>query len=293
MDRENSMVAPLASVVVKHPKDAFISQQHLDAQWRNYNYLTSPNYDEALKEFTDFEDVLRQYVQDIYYLPKTDIVGLDSIYTHDPVKFTSKGAIILNSGKENRRNEAIAYQEYLKNNNFSILGELQEGEYADGGDLVWIDDKTLAIGLGYRTNQKGIERIKSLTKDFITDWIVVPLPHDQGVDNCLHLMSMISMVDKDLAVTYAPLMPVFFRQWLESKEIEMIDISKKEYNNLGCNVLALKPRECLIVKGNPETKKKLESYNCIVHEYKGKEISYVGTGGPTCLTAPIVRHAEK
>src|SRR5699024_12571408 len=79
-------------------------------------------------------------------------------------------------------------------------------------------------------------------------------------------MSMISMVDKDLAVTYAPLMPVFFRQWLESKEIEMIDISKKEYNNLGCNVLALKPRECLIVKGNPETKKKLESYNCIVHE---------------------------
>lgn len=293
MDRENSMVAPLASVVIKHPKDAFISQQHLDAQWRNYNYLTSPNYDEALREFTDFEAVLRQYVQDIYYLPKTDTVGLDSIYTHDPVKFTSKGAIILNSGKENRRNEAIAYQEYLKNNNFSILGELQEGEYADGGDLVWIDDKTLAIGLGYRTNQKGIERIKSLTKDFITDWVVVPLPHDQGVDNCLHLMSMISMVDKDLAVTYAPLMPVFFRQWLESKEIEMIDISKKEYNNLGCNVLALKPRECLIVNGNPETKKKLESYNCIVHEYKGKEISYVGTGGPTCLTAPIVRHAEK
>src|SRR5699024_3485081 len=293
MDRENSMVAPLASVVVKHPKDAFISQQHLDAQWRNYNYLTSPNYDEALKEFKDYEDVLRQYVQDIYYLTKTDIVGLDSIYTQDPVKFTSKGAIILNSGKENRRNEAIAYQEYLKNNNFSILGELQEGEYADGGDLVWIDDKNLAIGLGYRTNQKGIERIKSLTKDFRTEWIDGPLPDDQDVDNCLHLMSMISMVDKDLAVTYAPLMPVFFRQWLESKEIEMIDISKKEYNNLGCNVLALKPRECLIVKGNPETKKKLESYNCIVHEYKGKEISYVGTGGPTCLTAPIVRHAEK
>src|SRR5699024_7107679 len=116
MDRENSMVAPLASVVVKHPKDAFISQQHLDAQWRNYNYLTSPNYDEALKEFTDFEDVLRQYVQDIYYLPKTDIVGLDSIYTHDPIKFISKDALILNSENVNRRNEAISYQEYLKNN---------------------------------------------------------------------------------------------------------------------------------------------------------------------------------
>jgi N-dimethylarginine dimethylaminohydrolase len=160
---------------------------------------------------------------------------------------------------------------------------------ADGGDIVWLDDKTIAVGRGYRTNDEAIRQLKELTSHQVDEFIVVPLPHDQGEAECLHLMSFISMVDHDLAVVHSRLMPVFFRQFLLERKIKLIEVPENEYQTLGCNVLALAPRVCMIVSGNNYTKKQLDVAGATVYEYKGKEISYKGTGGPTCLTAPVKR----
>ena len=283
----SSMIDKLTDVIVKHPKDAFISQEHLQANWKKFNYISEPNYEKALEEYEEFLAILSKHVENIYFLPKDDSVGLDSLYAHDPVKFTPKGAIILKSGKELRENEANVYKRFLEENNIPIIGELTGEARADGGDIIWLDDRTLVVGRGYRTNDEGIEQIRELTKEFVDEFIVVQLPHDQGEEECLHLMSFISLIDKDLAVVYSPLMPVIFRQLLIKKGIKFIEVDEKEYMNLGCNVLTLSPRVCVLPEGNPNVKEQLEQNGATVYTYKGHEISYLGTGGPTCLTAPV------
>ncbi|WP_289137850.1 dimethylarginine dimethylaminohydrolase family protein [uncultured Brevibacillus sp.] len=284
-----SMVKKMKTVIIKHPNQAFISQEHLDQSWKTFNYTDNVDWNQAQEEYAKFEAILREHVENVLHLPQSDQTGLDSIYAHDPVKFTAKGAIILKSGKQLRQGEAEAYKAFLQENNIPILGQLTGDALADGGDFVWLDEKTLAIGLGFRTNQAAIAQITDMVKDFTEEVIVVPLPYDRGAEECLHLMSVISMVDHDLAVVYSKLMPVFFRQLLIDRGIQLIEVSDHEYENLGSNVLALAPRVCMVVAGNPATKQLLVDAGATVYEYEGQEISYKGTGGPTCLTCPVER----
>ncbi|MFM1651644.1 dimethylarginine dimethylaminohydrolase family protein [Brevibacillus sp. B_LB10_24] len=283
------MYNKLHTVIVKHPKEAFVSQEHLSKEWKTFNFIEEPDFAEALNEYEQFLDILRKHVERIEFLPASESVGLDSIYAHDPVKFTPKGAILLRSGKTLRQPEAAAYKRFLEEKNIPIVGELTGSAVADGGDLVWLDDRTLAIGRGYRTNDEAIRQIKEMTKGVVDEYIVVPLPHDQGEAECLHLMSIISLVDADLAVVHSRLMPVFFRQSLIERGIQLIEVPEAEYQNLGCNVLALAPRVCVMLSENPYTKQQLIEAGATVYEYKGREISYLGTGGPTCLTCPVIR----
>lgn len=284
------MYRPLERVIVKHPNTAFLNQDHLANQWKTFNYLEEPNFEEAVREFTDFIAILEKHVPQIDYLPASPEVGMDSLYAHDPVKFTPAGAIILKSGKKLRQPEAAVYKEFLAEKGIKIVGELTGDAVSDGGDIIWLDDKTLVVGRGYRTNDEAIRQLKEMTAPFVDEFIVVQLPHDQGEAECLHLMSFISMVDHDLAVVHSRLMPVFFRQLLIERGIQLIEVPEDEYHTLGCNVLALAPRVCVIANGNAFTKQQLIDAGATVYEYKGKEISVKGTGGPTCLTSPVVRN---
>ncbi|MGN4126248.1 dimethylarginine dimethylaminohydrolase family protein [Lysinibacillus sphaericus] len=285
----SSMYAPLKHVIVKHPKEAFKSQEYLSGEWKTFNYISEPNFNEALSEYAEFIAILEKYVGKIDYLPASNDVGLDSLYAHDPVKFTPHGAIILKSGKQLRQSEATVYKAFLEEQGIPVVGELTGEAVSDGGDIVWLDDRTVVVGRGYRTNDEAIRQLKEITADFVDEFIVVQLPHDLGEAECLHLMSFISMVDKDLAVVHSRLMPVFFRQLIINKGIQLIEVPNEEYDNLGCNVLALAPRVCVIPNGNPYTKQQLLDAGATVYEYKAEEISVKGTGGPTCLTCPVIR----
>lgn len=289
MKYSSSMYQPLEKVIVKHPEDAFISQKHIQEEWQKLNYLSEPDFEEARKEYAEFIALLEQHVASIEYLPKSEDVSMDSIYAHDPVKFTPDGAILLKSGKALRQPEAEVYKKFLAEKGIPIIGELTGEATSDGGDIVWLDDRVLAIGNGYRTNAEAIHQIKEMTAHLVDEFIEVQLPHADGEEECLHLMSFISMVDKDLAVVYSPLMPVAFRKLLLSRGIELIEVPKMEYDLLGCNVLAVAPRVCIMVAGNESTKQQLQRAGATVYEYKGEEISIKGTGGPTCLTSPAVR----
>ncbi|MFC4803117.1 dimethylarginine dimethylaminohydrolase family protein [Neobacillus sp. GCM10023253] len=283
------MYKKLNRVIVKHPKDAFISQEHLGREWKRFNYINEPDFLKAQHEYEQFIAIIKEHVGNIEFLPVSERVGLDSLYAHDPVKFTPKGAIILKSGKTLRQPEAEVYKDFLQEKEIPIVGELTGEAVADGGDLVWLDDRTLLIGRGYRTNDEAIRQIKEMVADQVEEVIVVQLPHDQGENECLHLMSIISIVDKDLAVVYSRLMPVFLRQMLIKRGFRLVEVPEDEYLRLGCNVLALAPRVCMMVSGNPFTKQQLINAGATVYEYDGNEISYLGTGGPTCLTCPVER----
>jgi N-dimethylarginine dimethylaminohydrolase len=283
------MVKKIESILIKRPEEAFISQDNLNDNHEKFCYFGCPDYEKTLIEYEAFEKIIKENVKNIYYLPQDDRTGLDSIYTHDPLKITSKGAIYFPMGKALRSKEFMATEEFLKSIGVPTLGYIKSPGKMEGGDVVWLDERTVAIGRGYRTNDEGIRQFKELVKDIVDEVIVVPMPHGDGVDACLHLMSIISMVSDDLAVVYSKYMPVFFRELLISRNIKLIEVNDKEYDYLGSNVLALASRVCVVLDGNSEIKQKLIDEGCIVHSYQGHEMSFRGTGGPTCLTCPITR----
>lgn len=284
-----SMVTKINTVMIKRPEDAFISQKNLDENWERFAYYGCPDYDKVLEEYDAFEEILKKHVENILYLPQDNRTGLDSIYTHDSLKITKKGAIYFPMGKVLRGKESLATEEFLQQQGVKTLGHILPPGKMEGGDVLWIDEKTVAIGRGYRTNDEGIRQFKALTEDFIDEYIIVPMPHGDGEDACLHLMSIISFVDFKKAVVYSKYMPVFFREYLIEKGIELIECSDEEYDYLGTNLLALEPGVCILIEGCHDVQQKLEAAGVKVYTYEGKELSYRGTGGPTCLTCPVYR----
>jgi N-dimethylarginine dimethylaminohydrolase len=197
--------------------------------------------------------------------------------------------IICNMGKPQRKNEPAAERFTFEKNQIKILGEIKSPGTLEGGDVAWIDDTTLAVGHTYRTNEEGINQLKNLVEPLGVTVLVAAMPHYKGPSDVFHLMSVFSPVDKDLAVVYSPLMPIAFRNALLNKGFAFVEVPDSEWDSMGCNVLALAPREVVMVKGNPITKQKLIEVGCSVHEYEGEEISVKGGGGPTCLTRPVER----
>jgi arginine deiminase len=284
-----SMVDKIQTIVIKHAREAYVSQEYLNENWQKWGFFSCPDYNKCVEEYDAFEALIKELVPDVRLLPKDEESGLDSIYTHDSVKFTEKGAIILSMGKNARKDEPKAMKAYLESIGVPILGEITGEGTVEGGDVLWLEDNRVAIGRGYRTNDEGIRQFKELVKDLVDEVIVVPMPHGNNEEECLHLMSVISPIDKDLAVVYSRYMPVFFRQMLIKKGIKLIEVIDDEYMPLGCNVLTIEPRKVVLLKGNPDIKKKLLNEGVEVHEYEGQHISLPGNGGATCMTAPLLR----
>lgn len=279
----------LASVYIKTAKEAFESDIVLENQWNKLNYLSKPDFNLALKEYEKFESIFKENNIDVHHFSSNSNVKMDSIYCRDASIATDFGVIICNMGKEGRINEPKVQLEEYQKQNINVLGIIQSPGTLEGGDVAWLDEKTLAVGHTYRTNEEGIKQLKDLLEPKGIQVIVADLPHYKGQEDVFHLMSILSPVAKNLAVVYSPLMPIRFRNELLKRGFELIDVPEEEFESMGCNVLAIASKKCIVVDGNPKTRKLLEAAGCTVFVYKGEEISVKGGGGPTCLTRPMQR----
>jgi len=284
-----SMTGRMTRVVLKRPAEAFVSPEKIEQEWQQLGFLAPPDLARASQEFSQLEEILRQEGVEILYLPTDSRTTLDSIYTHDPGIVTEAGAIILQMGKKERAGEPEALKEALRSWGIPILGGLTGTATAEGGDLLWLDEKTLAAGRSFRTNQGGILQLQEILHPLGVEAVAYDLPYWQGPGEVLHLMSFISLLDTNLAVVYKRLLPVAFYELLLAKGFELIDIPEEEFATQGCNVLAIAPRRVVILKGNPVTASRLREAGCFVYELSGEEIAFKGSGGPTCLTRPLSR----
>jgi arginine deiminase len=285
----HSMVAPLRRVIVKRPAEAFRSREHIRNQWQELAYVRPPDLERASADHSRFVALMKDAGAEVVYLPADDRTGLDSIYTHDPVLMTDRGAIIFQMGKPARRGEGPAFSDGLRSWNVPILGVVDGEATAEAGDMVWLDRQTLVVGRSFRTNHAGIARLSELLSPLGVTVIPVELAYWNGPRDVLHLMSFISLLDDDLAVVYRRLLPVPLFELLAARGIQLVDVPEEEYESLGCNVLAVAPRRVIVVGGNPMTRSRLEAAGCQVLEFAGTEICLPGAGGPTCLTRPLLR----
>jgi len=192
-------------------------------------------------------------------------------------------------GKPLRRGEPEAVAEFAPAAGSPVLGAVRDPGTLEGGDVVWLDEETLAVGHGYRTNAEGIRQLRQMTAGFVRDVVEVPLPHWDGPGDVLHLMSMLSPVDRRKLLVYSRLLPVPFRQRLVEGGFALLEVPDGEYATMATNVLAVAPGKCVALAGNPRTREVLEKAGVEVMIYEGREISAKGAGGPTCLTRPLAR----
>jgi N-dimethylarginine dimethylaminohydrolase len=278
------MIAPLRKVLVKRPGRAFAGADPV-----RWHYTAQPLLETARREHDAFVQILLEAGVEVFYHHESQPDRADAIYVYDPAIVTDRGTIVLRMGKDLRRGEEAPMALRLEELGVPVLARLDGEAMAEGGDLLWVDRHTLAAGLGFRTNAEGIRQLAEALAAVGVTVLPVELPYYGGPEACLHLMSLISIVDAKLAVIYRPLLSVPFWQELLARGFRFVEVPPEEFETMGPNVLALAPGRCLMLEGNPVTKRRLEAAGCRVQTYRGNEISLKAEGGPTCLTRPILR----
>ena len=270
-----SMIAPLKTVLVKRPEEAFAVEDPVV-----WHYTARPDLAIAWREHDALTSLLRQAGAEVMYHDEPQPGRADAIFAFDPAIVTDKGAIILSMGKPQRQGEEAVMARHFKSLGVPI-------HYTLHGDAR--DHDTLAVGQGFRTNAEGLRQLREALAAIGGAVLPVELPYYTGPEACLHLLSLLSIVDDRLAVVYPPLIAVPFWQELKRRDFRLIEVSEEEFATMGTNVLALAPGKCLMLEGNPITQKMLERAGCEVVTYRGNEISLKAEGGPTCLTRPVWR----
>ena len=286
-----SEVGPIRRVLLKHVRDAWIDQGHVDDQWRALNYTGAPDFERAVEEYDAFVELIRRFGIEVAFLPEVahyEGLGLDSIYVRDASLVTDAGVILCRMGKPARSGEPGLQRVHFATSGIPILGEILGDGRVEGGDVTWLRPDLLGVARGYRTNDEGIRQLRA----FLPPGVRVEVmhsPHYRGPGDVFHLMSVISPIAEDLALVYSPLMSVPFREMLLANGFRLVEVPDDEFDSLGGNVLAVAPGVVVIPAGNPETLARLRAAGVEAFEFEASEICLKGCGGPTCLTRPLDR----
>ncbi len=289
-----TMVGRLERVLLSDPRNAFESQQKIDKQWQDLNYLSRPDYHQTILEFDALREIFEGRGIRIELIENNPDNSLDAIYVRDSSLITpSEEAVLCRMGKDQRSAEVASAALFYRTNNIPIAGTIEAPGTLEGGDVVFLDPRTIVVGRSYRTNQSGIEQLRSILSSTVDRFITVSMPHFRGPSDVLHLMSMISPLRQNTLLVHRPLIPVDFLEWLASQEYQLIDIEPSEYDSLACNVLALDEGTCIMTEGNPATRSRIERAGIKVIEFGATNLCLKGSGGPTCLTRPLYRTPDR
>lgn len=273
-----SMVGELASVAVRPPS---MRGDYAVAHWAQPLDLEL-----LLEQHAAFVALLEHLGCEVIELNPVDEMP-DAIFTYDPCFVVADGFIEFRGAKAVRAGEPPLLASELQEIGIPLIGRLTGKATADGGDMFWLDDHTLAVGRSYRTNDAAIAQLRDMLEPAVAIE-AFDLPHDMGPEYCLHLMSVVSPIRDDLAVVYEKLAPIRLLEALRSRGVKLVSLPEQDYASLGCNVLTIRPGVVVIASSNDATVELLRNHGVDVHVYEASEITK-GEGGPTCLTRPLLR----
>jgi dimethylargininase len=278
------MVGPLVRALVVPPVPP-----HPSVSWRDFGYRRPIDHALAAAEHRAFRETLASAGVEVVVAEGADPSLQDAVFPADPLLVTDRGAVLGRMAKPLRAREVELAERTVASLGVPVAGRVVGPGTLEGGDCLWLDERTLVVGRGYRTNGEGIRQLGAILASLGVTVVPVDLPHWRGPGECLHLLSLVSLVDEDLAVAYLPLLSVELVRLLEERGVEVVPVPDEEFPTQGPNVLALAPRRCLVLEENRETVRRLEARGCEVLTYSGQEISHNRGGGPTCLVRPLLR----
>jgi len=285
----HSMAGKLERVLVCSPRTAGWDQPARLARWPELGFLYPPDFAKAQSQHGLLCEQLKRAEAEVLELAPSPKLTLDAVYAHDASLATDFGLIAMRPGKRNRVDEADCHVAWCAGLSMPVLGGIEAPGSTEAGDMIWLDSRTMLIGRGYRTNAEGIAQMRRLLGPLGVEVISAPLPYGPGPSACLHLMSLISLLDEKIALVDVSWLAVETVELLRASKFELLEIDASERETLACNVLALGEGRLLAIEENRRTNQKLRDAGFDVRTFPGSEICINGSGGPTCLTRPIFR----
>ncbi len=285
----HSMVGALKRVLVCSPRTACWHQPERAARWRELGFGHQPDFPTAQAQHEALCRELQACGTEVEDIPPAMELSLDAVYAHDASLPTDFGLILMRPGKTNRVPEGKHHGSFCQILGIPMLAKITAPATAEAGDMVWLDAKTLLIGHGYRTNAQGIQQMRALLGPKAVEVISAPLPHAQGPSTCLHLMSLMSLLDERTVLVDLPWLAVETVELLKARGYQFIEIDYSERETLACNVLSLGEKHLLALEENAKTNLKLREAGFTVRTFPGSALCINGGGGPTCLTRPLFR----
>jgi dimethylargininase len=283
----SSTSANLQRVAMRRP-GAMLTADH--GRW---HYTKPIDADALVAQYDRFVELVEASGAEVVWLAERDDDDLaDSVFTYDPSFVVPGGAVVLRAGKPLRAGEADLHAAFYEAEGVRIFGRIEAPGTFEGGDSFWLDDTTLAVGRGFRTNQSGIDQMAAILAPLGIELDVYDLPYHLGPDACLHLMSVVSALDADLALVHPPLMPTALYQRMIDMGYTLLVAPAEEFDaslGLNLNVLATSPRQVIAVDGFPGTLQLMRDAGCEVSTFVADELCIPCEGGPTCLTRPLLR----
>ena len=283
------MTGELLRVMVCPPGNAGWNISGKAAAWRELGFQHAPDFAAARSQHEILCGLLREGGAGVVTLPSMECLTLDAVYAHDASLATDCGLVLMNPGKKNRVAEAQAHADFCGQLGISVFGEIRAPGVSESGDIVWLDSRTLLVGDGYRTNKVGIEQMRSLLSSKDVEVLSAPLPYGTGPSACLHLMSLMSMLDEQTILVDLPWLAVETVELLKRRGFRLIEIEYSERDSLACNVLSLGGKRLIALEENVKTNQRMRDAGFDVRTFPGSEICINGAGGPTCLTRPLLR----
>jgi N-dimethylarginine dimethylaminohydrolase len=283
------MVGQLHRVLVCSPRAAGWDQAGAASQWRELGFHHQPDFAVGQKQHEALCQRLESAGAEVVQLPSASDLSLDAVYTHDASLATDFGVILMRLGKANRLKEASRHRDFCQGLGIPVFGEITSPGTTEAGDIVWLDKETLLVGHGYRTNAQGIAHLRALFAPESVEVISAPLPHGAGPTACLHLMSLISLLDEETAIVDLSWLAVETVELLRARGYRFVEIDTSERETLACNVLSLGRKRLLALEENKKTNDNLRAAGFDVRTFPGSELCINGSGGPTCLTRPLLR----
>jgi N-dimethylarginine dimethylaminohydrolase len=285
----HSMTGELLRVMVCPPGNAGWNISGKAAAWRELGFQHTPDFAAARSQHEILCGLLREGGAGVVTLPSMEYLTLDAVYAHDASLATDYGLVLMNPGKKNRVAEAQAHADFCGQLGIPVLGGIRVPGVSESGDIVWLDSRTLLVGDGYRTNKVGIEQMRSLLSSKNVEVLSAPLPYGPGPSACLHLMSLMSMLDEQTILVDLPWLAVETVELLKRRGFRLIEIEYNERGSLACNVLSLGGKRLIALEENVKTNQCISDAGFDVRTFPGSEICINGAGGPTCLTRPLLR----
>lgn len=280
-----SMVGKLRKVIVRRPDEAMAA-----ADPQRWHYTGPVDIDKARAAHELFTDALEDWGAHVIFHDTPVPDHSDAVFVFDPVLVTDAGTLALRMGKSLRRGEEAPLTACLEQHGVPVLARIDSPGTVEGGDTMWLDHDTLAVGLGFRTNPEAVRQMRAALEPIGVTVIDYDLPYFTGPEACLHLLSLISPVTENMAVAYPQLMPTAFWKELKERGIKLLEVPYEEFlHTQATNVLAVEPGRVIMLDGNPVTQKLLLDAGCEVRTFPGADLSFKTEGGPTCLTRPVLR----
>lgn len=285
----HSMVGVLRRVMVCSPRTAGWDRAECAAQWHKLGFHHAPKFTAAQAAHEKVRRELESAGAEVLEMPSVGELSLDAAYAHDASLPTDFGLILMSMGKDTRMAEGRVHGAFGEEIGIPVLGRISPPGTTEAGDMVWLDGRTLLIGRGYRTNAEGIRQMSGLLGPKGVEVVSVPLPHGSGPDVCLHLMSLMCLLDEKTILVDLPWLAVETVELLRDHGFNFIGIDESERDTLACNVLALGEKRLLAIEENRKTNDRLRAAGFDVRTFPGAELCINGGGGPTCLTRPLLR----